>query len=207
MPIRAPLALDNACVELFKSIDNGDNDASLFWLQTISDQTISDQTIKDMSCLSQPNSHGETMLTLAIGSGHSMNEFILALINTGHSNPNYVRSVDADMGMSNNLRTFNDTALILATRMNNPVVVVALLGVNSIAVEHKDSDGKTALDYAKENDDTYPVILYALRAGIRPNGGSKHKSLNKLKKTMRKKRKKGKSLNKRKLSRKRNRIE
>jgi len=140
------------------------------------------------------------MLTLAIGSGHSMNEFILALINTGHSNPNYVRSVDADMGMSNNLRTFNDTALILATRMNNPVVVVALLGVNSINVEHKDSDGKTALDYAKENDDTYPVILYALRAGIRPNGGSSRK------KTMRKKRKKGKSLNKRKLSRKRNRI-
>jgi len=195
MPILASLALDNACIELFKSIDNGDNDASLFWLQTISDQTI-----KDMSCLSQPNPHGETMLTLAIGSGHSMNEFILALINTGHSNPNYVRTVDSDMGMSNNLRTFNDTALILATRMNNPVVVVALLGVNSINVEHKDSDGKTALDYAKENDDTYPVILYALRAGIRPNGGSSRK------KTMRKKRKKGKSLNKRKLSRKRNRI-
>ena len=191
MPI---LGFNNACVELFKSIDNGDNDASLFWLQTISDQTIGDQTIrdqtiKDMSCLSQPNSRGETMLTLAIG--HSMNDFIVALINTGHSNPNHVLPTGL-------------TALILATRMNNPIVVVALLRVTGIEVEHKDRNGKTALEYAKENDDTYPVILYALRTAIRPNGGAKRKSLNKRKKGS-KKRKKGlnkrkKSLNKRKKS-------
>jgi ankyrin repeat protein len=168
MPI---LGVNNACVELFKSIDNGDNDASLFWIQTISDQTISDQKIKDMSCLSQPNSRGETMLTLAIG--HSMNDFIVALINTGHSNPNHVLPTGL-------------TALILATRMNNPVVVVALLRVTGIEVEHKDRNGKTALDYAKENDDTYPVILYALRTAIRPNGGAKRRKKRKSSKKLKK---------------------
>ena len=65
-------------------------------------------------------------------------------------NPDVINTL-IDAGADDSSNRLGRTALILAAMMNNPAVVGALLDAGA-DVHAKDSDGKTALFYARDND-------------------------------------------------------